>query len=261
MPYSRQTREPTEWDAFHAELDAWDNLDQVATFWWRDDDATQITPALEQLLDCAGETPLSLAVIPRDATPELARALDARPHATVLQHGYAHINHAPENEKKSEFGDHRPTDSMRRELQAGFKRVSDLFGARFLPIFVPPWNRVTDDLLPLLPGIGFRSYSSYGPATQIAAAPKNASQKGLTQINTHADIVNWRHGRGFLGEAAVLDLLTTHLTQRRRGVVDDQPTGLLTHHADHDDACWEFIEKLLGVIQNHPATAWWTPTL
>ena len=256
MPYSRQTREPTGWDAFHAELDAWNNLDQVATFWWRDDDATHITPALEQLLDCAGEIPLSLAVIPRGATPELARALDARPNTTVLQHGYAHINHAPKTEKKSEFGDHRPTDSMRRDLSAGFKRVGDLFGARFRPVFVPPWNRVTNKLLPLLPGIGFRSYSSYGAATQMVE-----EQKELTQINTHADIINWRHGRGFLGEAAALGLITTHLAHRRHGAVENQPTGLLTHHADHDNACWGFIEKLLRAIQNHPATAWWAPAL
>ncbi|MBL4720112.1 MAG: polysaccharide deacetylase family protein [Alphaproteobacteria bacterium] len=255
MPQIQHAADLTGWDAFHAELDAWKKRGRIATFWWRDDDATRMTPALTRLLDIADETPISLAVIPHDATAELADALNTRPHATVLQHGFAHLNHAPSDEKKAEFGAHRTPDAMRLDLIAGFKRIGDLFGARFRPMFVPPWNRMTNSLVPRLASVGFRAYSTYG-ATPANAAPPTA----VTQINARADIINWRGGRRFLGETASLELLTTHLSQRRQGSAADQPTGLLTHHADHDDACWRFIETLLRVIKKHPATAWWAPT-
>jgi len=43
-----------EWRDLNRELDAWREKEMPATFWWRDDDATHWTPALERLLDLAG---------------------------------------------------------------------------------------------------------------------------------------------------------------------------------------------------------------
>lgn len=250
MPQLRQFDEQTGWAAFFAELDVWRDTGRVATFWWRDDDAADETPALTHLLDIAHDTPVSLASIPCDATVALANAIANRPNVSVLQHGYAHVNHAPPTEKKAEFGPHRPPDAMHRDLAAGFKRLRDLFGTRFRPTFVPPWNRMAGVVAPLLPKVGFQSFSTYGPIRKSLA---------LTQVNTHADIINWRGGRKFLGENAVLDLMTSHLLARRQGEAAEKgPTGLLTHHAVHDDACWRFIEDLVRAITDHPAAAWKT---
>jgi hypothetical protein len=254
----RRVNNPTAWTAFFAELDAWRDAGRVAAFWWRDDDATDETPALRRLLDIAGDTPLSLASIPKDATTALANTVAARPHVSVLQHGYAHANHAPDDEKKAEFGPHRPLDVMQRDLTTGFKRLRALFGPQFHPMFVPPWNRMADAIAPLLPKIGFQSFSTYG-TTLTAPGPKIP-----TQINTHADIIDWRGGRKFLGEAAALDLAVQHLSfcrQAKNHETDSLhgPTGLLTHHAAHDDACWTFIENLVRVVTDHPATIWKAP--
>jgi hypothetical protein len=249
MPQLHQANEQTGWTAFFAELDAWRDAGRAATFWWRDDDATDDTPALKRLLDIAGDAPISLASIPRDATIALANTVAEHPNVSVLQHGYAHTNHAPPLEKKAEFGPHRPLDAMQRDLLAGFKRLRDLFGPRFQAIFVPPWNRMTDAVAPLLPQVGLQSVSAYGPARKSLAMP---------QVNTHADIIDWRGGRSFLGESAALNLMTTHLSARRRRgeAAENTPTGLLTHHAVHNDACWRFIEDLVRAIADHPAAAW-----
>ena len=58
-------------------------------------------------------------------------------------------NHAPEGEKKQEFGPHRPVEAMRRELSA-LSRMREIFAEQMTPIFVPPWNRIAAELVPAL---------------------------------------------------------------------------------------------------------------
>ena len=60
--------------------------------------------------------------------------------------------------------------------------------------------------------------------------------------------------RGFLGTAEALDLLAGHLRARRLGAADvAEPSGLLSHHGAHDEACWAFLDELLGRLAEHPA--------
>ncbi|MHA1570570.1 MAG: hypothetical protein ACTSWM_02015, partial [Alphaproteobacteria bacterium] len=110
---SPETTDP--WQDLRVELDHWAALGRTVTLWWRDDDAAVPTPELTRLLalQARHNVPLALAVIPHDATDELARQLDRQATLThppaVLQHGYAHQNHAPADEKSMELGSHRPT--------------------------------------------------------------------------------------------------------------------------------------------------------
>ncbi|NKB55693.1 MAG: hypothetical protein GKS00_05090 [Alphaproteobacteria bacterium] len=241
------------WTELETEFDAWSALGKRATFWWRDDDATRTGPRLDRLLAIANERPLSLAVIPAQATPELAQRLKGAANITVLQHGYAHTNHAPRDEKKSEFGNHRAVPAMRSDLTAGKSRLKALFGERFFHIFVPPWNRFANTLPTELAVLEFAGLSAFGPRAEYGVP-------GV--MNCHADIINWRGGRGFLGTEAVLEQIIGHLAMRRSGKADLlEPTGLLTHHRDHDPDCWRFIECLLQAIDSHPATAWRSPVM
>ncbi len=240
------------WAALTAELDAWGVCGRRATFWWRDDDATRPGRKLSRLFNVAGTTPLALAVIPAAARDELAETVDeiaARGgQLSILQHGFAHINHAPATEKKAEFGLHRPQPVMLDELTHGRRRLRSLFGERFRPILVPPWNRVAPALADRLGEAGLVGLSAYG-------ARRHGS--GAAVVNTHVDIIDWRGTRRFVGEAAVLRLAISHLAARRTGAADgDEPTGLLTHHRDHDAACWRFLSRLVAVVSDHPAGHW-----
>src|SRR5438128_9741882 len=87
---------------------------RVPQFWWRDDDAAEWTPALERLVELAGErgVPLAVAAIPARLSDQARRRLAAAPHVTMLVHGLAHRNHAPAAAKKAEFGPHRPLATM-----------------------------------------------------------------------------------------------------------------------------------------------------
>lgn len=243
---------PTGWPALAAEFDAWAASGRQADLWWRDDDATRPGPALDRLLNTAGETPLGLAVIPESARDSLAGRL--RDHiseggsAVALQHGYAHRNHAPAGEKHTEYGPHRPLEEMLAELEAGRRRMETLFADLFAPVLVPPWNRLSDTLAPRLAESGLTGLSRFGA---------RAAGEGQSVVNTHVDIVNWRGGRDFVGEAAALDMLIGHLAARRAGKAEAaEPTGILTHHRDHDEACWNFLDRLVGAVRSHPAACW-----
>ena len=86
----------------------------------------------------------------------------------VLQHGYAHINHATPNEKKVEIGPHRPAMIVLGELGTGWLALERLFGDRPLSIMVPPWNRIAPALVPTLPEIGFTGLSTFGHRRRAA---------------------------------------------------------------------------------------------
>src|SRR5882762_5252455 len=96
-----------DWAELERELDAWGGNGQVATLWWRDDDAVRMTPALSRLLTAAAGTPLALAVIPgrlvEHHAPELMQHLATHRNLRVLQHGWMHVNHAPPEAKKAEL--------------------------------------------------------------------------------------------------------------------------------------------------------------
>jgi hypothetical protein len=264
MPLDRDTRgalsqawdEPA-WNALAGELDAWLGQGRQATFWWRDDDAGLPNPALEHLLSVAGRAgiPLGVAVVPAWLSREVVETIQAAGEPViVLQHGFAHANHEREiqpGERKvrpAECGGARPVEVVLEELAGGATRLAASFGSRFLPLFVPPWNRIAPAVIADLPRLGYRGLSTFGPRRVARPAP------GLLQVNCHVDPILWREGKRFAGPAVALDRVRAHLLARRDGQVDpSEPTGLLTHHHDLESAGWAFLEELLGRLQTHPA--------
>ena len=241
------------WERLEQELDHWAADRRPATLWWRDDDAVAPTPALERLVRVtrARGIPLALAVIPARAEPGLVHALADHVAVSVLQHGYAHRNHAAEGIRAVECGGARPIEEAKRELAAGCQGLAALFGPRFLPVLVPPWNRIDPALVPALPDLGFVGLSTWDARQGREAAP------GLPQVHTHADPIAWRNGRVFRGVGPVTDALADHLEARRRGRADpEEPTGLLTHHLAHDEPGWAFLEETAERLSRHPAVRW-----
>ena len=217
------------WQWLGRELDAWVIEGHAARFWWRDDDATEPSSALSKLagLSDSLNIPLALAVIPSLLKPELIDFLRNRALISVLQHGYAHENHAAPGQRKLELGGTRATVKLIADLKQGYQTLEQHFADRFDPVLVPPWNRIA------------------------YPAP------GLLQVNTHLDPVNWRHTGGFIGVYPAIAILIQHLIAKRTGYRDrDEPTGILTHHLVQNDAVWRFLEDLLQFLSNHPAVGW-----
>ncbi len=241
------------WDRLEREIEAWVATGRPATFWWRDDDAVGATPALARLLRLSEGhgIPISLAVIPASAEPGLARAIAGREGVTILQHGYAHKNHAAAGMRAVECGGDRPPDEIEIELALGRDRLTALFGHSFLRVLVPPWNRIEPALLPRLPALGFTGLSTWVTGEGRATVP------GLRQVDTHADLIAWRKDRSFRGAERVIQALFAHLQARREGRADrDEPTGLLTHHLVHDEAGWTFLDELSERLAPRTGVRW-----
>jgi hypothetical protein len=244
------TQELSGWPALSAELALWAAAGRKAVIWWRDDDATTITPALLRALQLSRQyrVPLALAVIPRRVRAELSTALDSGSTIAVLPHGFDHTNHAPAVERAAEYGTGRTLAAMRYELADGWKRLA---GLPREPIFVPPWNRYDFRALALLAVVGLVGISAFGNRRLREPYP------GVVQINCHCDIISWRATRTFVGEAKAIGMLVGHLAARRTGRADaNEPTGLLTHHLAHDEACWRFLEELFQRTVGRDGIEW-----
>jgi hypothetical protein len=210
--------------------------------WLRDDDATEPTAELDHLLalTAAHVVPVLLAVIPSLTGEALSARLTDESHASVAVHGWAHKNHASSGEKNQELGAHRPDEQVVAELGAGFEILATLHAERFVPMLVPPWNRIAPAVVAGLPALGFEALSVFGPEKP---AP-------LKMLNTHVDIIDWRGTRGGRPvDMVIADLI--RVSQSRDG-----PIGLLTHHLVHDSAAWEVMAMIFEATPPQSGCSW-----
>lgn len=215
-----------------------------APFWLRDDDAVEPTDALARFLSLTGEhaIPVTLAVIPEETGVALEAYLSGRDLISIALHGWSHRNYAPPTEKKQELGAHRPAALVLAELSAGMDRLSALHGDAMLPMLVPPWNRISPELLPRLQKIGITCLSVFGPE----------KTRGIRELNTHVDVMDWHGTRG--GRPA--DLLFHEIAARVEALEDGKAMGLLTHHLVHDSAVDDFLEALFEMTAGYPGCRW-----
>jgi len=211
-------------------------------FWLRDDDAVEPTPKLDQLLALADgfAVPLTLASIPAFSGKALAERLASEERVSVAVHGWSHQNHAPTNEKKQELGLHRPTPLILDELSRGLVHLSQLHGKHFVPLLVPPWNRIDALLVKQLTAIGFRGLSTFD----------KQSSNDIAVLNTHVDVIDWK---GTRGGRTTLELEAEIVSQLQRS---GEPIGILTHHLVHDDQVWGFLEQLFAMTSDKSGISW-----
>jgi hypothetical protein len=171
---ARSAREASDfWRELREELDLWRAGGRRATFFWRDDDAAAPSPALDRLLDLSATLGIAfaLATIPARLAKSLPERLAGEPLVRVCQHGFSHVDWARRPGRGAwELGLDRPAERVLDDLARGHARLEAAFGARFLPLLAPPWNRIADALLPSLPRLGFAVLSCAGPRARSEAA-------------------------------------------------------------------------------------------
>lgn len=241
------------WQSLVEELGRTYARGRVIDLWLRDDDAIEPTVALDRLLSLAASSaiPVTLAVPPEPATEALALRLAGLADVGVTVHGWAHRNHAPPDAKKQELGGHRPQEVVLDELRCGVERLRRLFPEHFVPVLVPPWNRIDPALVQRLPEVGFAALSVFGPE----------KPSPFPLINTHVDVMDWRGTRGCRDHS----LIVADIVERMRQVSGDvagredqtgRTVGLLTHHLVHDEDVWDFLERLFTITSGHPGCRW-----
>ena len=244
---------PSGWENLDTELSRWALMGRQADFWLRDDDATIQTPALDRLLslvDAAG-IPLALAVIPASAATGLARCLEPLAAVSVIQHGYAHLNHENNGGKKSEFPETRSLDTVVGDLVKGRSVIADLFGRQSLPVLAPPWTRISSPAVQSLFNCGIVGLSRFQPRSSSLAAT------GVKQINTHIDLIAWREGKVGKAGHTVAAEIAGHLAARRTGEADlSEATGILSHHLAMDETAWKALSEVLTFLSSDNRVHW-----
>jgi len=212
-------------------------------FWWRDDDAGADGAHLAALLALADRrrAPVALAVVPDWLEVACMERIRRCGMATVLQHGVAHTDHAVAPAKKVELGGSAERPALFSALEKGRRRLWQLFGEKFVPVLVPPWNRIATDIIDALPGLGFAGLSTFGPRRSTQAGP------GLHWVNTHLDLIVWHEQRRPLGVEEAIRTLA-RLVQTASG----EPIGILSHHAVMDAGAIATLDRLLRLVQDHP---------
>lgn len=237
-----------DWGPLRDALARCRNTKTPLPIWWRDDDAIEPTPALDQLAAISDKigVPIHLATIPKTARDTLVPFIRERSHIVPCVHGWTHMNTAPSGLKKSEFG--VPRDAAQQDLKLALERMKHLFHDDCLALFVPPWNRMDVSFQPVLANLNYAGFSTYGPRPNSTSLP---------QINTHIDPIFWRGHRGLADPTNLIAQAVEILDARCSGTQDaSEPFGLLTHHLVHEPEVWEFsknfmIEMLDGGA--HPA--------
>jgi len=222
------------------ELARWHKSGHRPILWWRDDDARGTSPAFERLLEVAQDTPLSLGVIPQGVSPTLAARLARAPTVTIAQHGVDHLNRRqPAEGPAADYTSAVAPGPLARRILAGRDALDQ---AGLDPVFfTPPWNRVEPILIEALAIAGYFALSGWngeGPTTL-----------GFQRLDAHIDLLRWKGGARFRGAGRIYEDLRRHLAERRRAGAFDRPVGLLTHHLDHDDETWSFLEGFLGSLK------------
>lgn len=238
-----------DWTPLHHALAQCRRENVAVPMWWRDDDAIAMTPALAQLTEVSVRTsvPVHLAIIPAHVDLKLPEALDAS-HILPVVHGWAHIDHSDASEKKNEFL--TPREDAAQNTLAAIEKMTSMFGPALRQMFVPPWNRINEDVTGGLAAQGYRTLSTYG-------ARSNPSIAGLEVVNTHVDPIWWKGSRDLLDPDILIAETARHLQSRADGIEDAaEPFGLLTHHLVHTPAIWSFAETFLIEMQMGGATLW-----
>ena len=187
----------------------------------------------------AGRASPALLAAPSGLVYHLAQLI---PQASVLQHGIAHRNWAAPGERKIELGGTAARDRLGSGLVAGRDQLARAFPQAFLPMLVPPWNRIATEIAATLPGLGYLACSTFASRRPPPAVA------GLAWLDTHLDLVAWREGSRPLDFAETARLLAALLRRHPFG-----PIGILSHHLVMDDEAFLALDRLLALLHDRGA--------
>ena len=210
-----------------------------ATVYFRADDvavpSNSFTAMAEAFRDA--QAPLNMAVVPAWLTASRWAALyKAAGEAELFcwcQHGWRHMNFEALDAKKREFGPARSARDKRQDLAKGFRRLGEIMGRGFTPVFTPPWNRCDGESMAAMPGIGFK-----GISRTVGAGPM--PPKDLPDFPVCVDL----HTRKEADPSASLDAM---LGELRTGLASGM-CGVMLHHQRMNEAAFAFLGILLDEL-------------
>ena len=217
---------------------------------FRDDDVDEDEAKLRRLLRLFLERnmPINLGVIPGRLTAAcaelLAESADATPATLELnQHGWRHLNHEREG-RKCEFGPSRTYAEQSADIAQGRERMTEAFGQNWSPVFIPPWNRCTEDTYRALDHLGFRALSAKHGGPVVTGYR-------FEDISITLDLYRWNDGARLKSPEEVVDSLLAQLLLQ-------QTIGVALHHKVMDERAFSFLASLLDTLASHPTVRFHT---
>jgi hypothetical protein len=217
---------------------------------FRNDDVDEDEPPLRRLLGLFLErnTPINLGVIPGRLTAAcvelLAQSAGESPELLELnQHGWRHLNHEREG-RKCEFGASRTYAEQLADIAQGQARMTEAFGPNWSPVFIPPWNRCTEETRRAIDQLGFRALSAKQESSVVTGYK-------FEEISITLDIFRWNGGARLKPPEEIVDEMITQLSRR-------QTIGVALHHKVMDDQAFFFLGFLLDTLAAHPAIGFHT---
>ena len=211
---------------------------------FRDDDVDEDEATLWRLLGLFMErsAPINLGVIPGRLTAAcaglLAQSACAAPSLLELnQHGWLHLNHEREG-RKCEFGPSRTYAEQLADVAQGRARMTEAFGPNWFPVFIPPWNRCTEETYSAIDHLGFRALSAKRGGSVVTGYR-------FEEISITLDLYRWNDGASLKSPEEVVDDLIAQLSQR-------QTIGVALHHKVMDERAFSFLCSLLDTLASHP---------
>ena len=181
------------------------------------------------------QVPLCLAVVPAWLTaPRWEHLQKPGRHTPELwcwhQHGWRHMNHEKAG-RKQEFGPSRQRTAVFKDLVKGRRRLEEMMGNKFYPVFTPPWNRCGLDTLEHLRANGYNAVSR-----RTGAQP--ATRDGLPDLFVNVDL----HTRK---EADPKEGWNSLLAELQHSISTGY-CGIMIHHQRMNTAAFEFLDFLLS---------------
>lgn len=237
-------RPVTDWSA-RLEQTIERHLDQPApTVFFRADDIGAGGRAFQalSLVFQHHRVPLAPAVVPAWlSSTRINQLLAEAPPAEALwgwhQHGWRHVNWQRSG-KKSEFGRHRECEQQWQDISKGRNKLVEIFGDQLVPVFTPPWNRLSPATLMVLDELGFAAVSMADPLDNLQRCNCD-----LLNLRVQIDL----HTRKGTDPEADFSLLLRELDQRLSG---REPVGIMLHHQRMTLFAFEFLDALLDLLKN-----------
>ncbi len=184
--------------------------------------------------------PLSLAVVPAWLTAHRWNALQRSVQGFSSlwcwhQHGWRHKNHEFSG-RSQEFGPARLHADLKNDLLKGRRRLKDILGRHFYPVFTPPWNRCNLKTLELVKECGFLAVSR-----DCAAQP--TAPQALPDFCVDIDL----HTRKVIDRASGW----RHLFEAFKKYISSGRCGIMLHHRQMNAGAFDFLEILIKNLKKH----------
>lgn len=216
--------------------------------WFRDDDAGIDSDALKKLVYFfdTHSIPLLVAVIPERLTIGTTTLLNSSSIVSIGQHGYSHINYAPEGSPPSELTDGRDIQILTKEQLQGHAILKKYFNDKYLHCFIPPYFEISTKVLSELEKIDYTFFSSWWT--------NGFTPNGIPELNVQVDFVDWNNGEKFAGDEYVLfqfqrELENFLLSKQKRCII-----GVVLHHELMDLESYYMLESIYKYAQKNKFT-------